>query len=141
VLSRRHLLAATLGVPSLAWAQEDGAPRRVILDASRALQAGNADRFIGYFDKRRFGGLTALRRAVTALLQNRTVASSVDVVSLTDAANGKVAQVDWILQFTPIAGPGQEETRRETVELRLSQDPSSAWRIASFDPVEFFRVL
>lgn len=113
----------------------------MILDASRALQAGNAARFLGYFDKRRFEGFSELQRTVTALLEARTVASSVDVVSISDGPDGKSAQADWLLQLTPIAGPGAVETRRQKVELTLSQQSSGGWRIASFAPVEFLRVL
>lgn len=141
MFSRRQLLTAALGASSTALAQGDDAPRRLILDASRALQAGNAARFLGYFDKRRFGGSSELRRRVSALLAARTVASSVDVVSVTESPGDRVAQVDWILQLTPIAGPGEVETRRQTVELTLAHQSSGAWRITSFDPVEFFRVL
>jgi hypothetical protein len=112
----------------------------MILDASRALQAGNAARFMGYFDERQFGGFSHLRRVVAALLEARTVASSVDVVSIAETSGDRIAKVDWILQLTPIGGPGEVETRRRTVELTLAQS-SGAWRILSFDPVEFFRVL
>ena len=139
--TRRHLLAGALGASSAAWAQEDDAARRVILDASRALQAGNAARFTGYFDKRRFAGLADLRRNVTALLEVRTAASSVDVISIADASGAKAAQVDWILQLTPISGPGKVETRRRTIELTLVQQSSGGWRIASFEPMEFFWIL
>ncbi len=141
MLSRRHLLAAALGGLSAAQAQEDEGPRRLLLDASRALQAGNAARFMGYFDKRSFEGFSDLQRKVTALLEARTVASSVDVVSIADGPEGKVAQVDWLLQLTPISGPGEVETRRQDVALTLSQLSSGEWRISSFAPVEFFRVL
>ncbi len=139
MLSRRHLLAGALSAS--AWAQDDSAPRRVILDASRALQAGNAARFMGYFDEQAFAGSAQLRRTVSALLEARTVASSVEVVSIADGANGKAAQVDWLLQLSPIAGPGAVETRRQKVELTLAQQPSGVWRIASFAPADFFRVL
>lgn len=141
MLSRRQLCVAALGASSSARAQEDEAPRRLILDASRALQAGNAARFMGYFDERRFAGFSRLRRVVTALLEARTVASSVDVVSIAETSGDRIAKVDWILQLTPIAGPGEAETRRRTVELTLAQQSSGTWRIASFDPVEFLRVL
>jgi len=141
VVSRRHLLTAALGASSVAWAQDDKTPRRVILDASRALQGGNTARFVGYFDKRRFQGLSDLRRSVSALLEARTVASSVDVLSIAEASDDRAAKVDWILQLSPIAGPGEVETRRQTIELTLAQQSSGAWRIASFEPIEFFRIL
>jgi len=130
-----------MGASSTAMAQQDEGPRRLLLDASRALQAGNAVRFMGYFDKRSFQGFSDLQRRVSALLEARTVASSIDVVSIADGAEGKVAQVDWLLQLTPINGPGEIETRRQTVAVALSQQSSGEWRISSFAPVEFLRVL
>lgn len=141
MISRRQLLVAALVAAASAAAQEDEAPRRLILDASRALQAGNPDRFMDYFDDRLLRGSSDLRRSVSALLETRTVASSVDVVSITDTPSGKAAQVDWLLQLTPLAGPGEVETRRQKVELTLARQPSGAWLITSFEPVELFRVL
>ena len=141
MLSRRHLLAGMLGAAPAALAQDDEGLRRVILDASRALQAGNPARFMGYFDKQQFRGASELRRSVSALLATREVGSSVDVLSVADGPNGKAAQVDWLLQLTPINGPGEVETRRQTVELTLTQQASGDWRITSFEPVAFFRVL
>lgn len=141
MVSRRRFLAAALGGLATVQAQEDEAPRRLILDASRALQAGSAARFLGYFDKQHFAGYSEFRRQVSGLLEARTVASSVDVVSMGDGPRGKVAQVDWLLQMTPISGPGEVVTRRQTVALTLSRQSSGRWRIASFAPVEFFRVL
>jgi len=141
VFSRRHLLVSAWVAAASAQAQDDAGPRRVILDASRALQAGNAARFLGYFDRRRFGGFSDLARRVSALLDARTVASSVDVLSIADGPGDRAAEADWLLQLTPIGGPGEVETRRQTIELTLSQHSSGEWRIASLAPVEFFRIL
>lgn len=113
----------------------------MILDASRALQAGNAARFLGYFDEQGWDGFPELRRSVIALLAARTVASSVDVVNITDGTGGKAAKVDWLLRLTPLGGPGDVETRRQTVELKLVEESAGSWRIASFAPIELFRVL
>lgn len=141
MVSRRYLFASAWVAVTTARAQDEATPRRVILDASRALQGGNAARFMGYFDERQFTGFSDLRRSVSALLETRRAASSVDIVSITDSSGDKKIKVDWILQLTPIAGPGEIETRREMIELTLSQQLSGAWRIASFDPVKFLRVL
>ena len=141
MVSRRYLLASAWVAVASARAQENPAPRRLILDVSRALQAGNATRFMGYFDERQFKGFSDLRRSVSALLETRTAASSVDIISNTESSAGRTIKVDWILQLTPIADPGGIETRRQMVELVLTQQSSGAWRIASFDPVEFLRVL
>lgn len=96
---------------------------------------------MGYFDERQYRGSSELRRSVSALLGTRTVASSVDVISMSDTPDGRAAQVDWLLQLTPLAGPGEVETRRQKVDLTLAQQSPGAWRITSFTPVEFFRVL
>ena len=141
MVSRRYLLGSVWVAVASAQEHKDPAPRRVILDASRALQGGNAARFLGYFDERQFTGFSDLRRSVSALLETRRAASSVDIVSITDSSGDKTIKVDWILLLTPIAGPGEIETRREMIELTLSQQSSGAWRIASFDPVKFLRVL
>ena len=141
MVSRRYLLAAPWAAVAYAQTQDDAAPRRVILDASRALQAGNAARFLGYFDERQFPDFSALRRNVTALLEARTVASSVDIVSIGNSSGDRKMRVDWLLQLTPIAGPGEIETRRQMVELTLSQQSPGKWRIASLAPIELFRVL
>jgi len=94
-----------------------------------------------YFDKRQFGDFSDLRRSVSALLETRTAASSVDILSNTESSGGRTIKVDWILQLTPIVGPGEIETRRQMVQLTLTQQSSGAWRIMAFDPVEFLRVL
>ena len=141
MVSRRYLLASACVAVASARAQDDPVPRRVILDVSRALQAGNAARFMVYFDKRQFGDFSDLRRSVSALLETRTAASSVDILSNTESSGGRTIKVDWILQLTPIVGPGEIETRRQMVQLTLTQQSSGAWRIMAFDPVEFLRVL
>ena len=141
MVSRRYLLVSACLAAASAQAQEDEAPRRVILDASRALQAGNAARFMGYFDERKFGAFAELRRTVTALLEARTAASSVAVTSIADSSDYKAIRVDWILQLTPIAGPGEIETRRRMIELTLAEQSPGVWRIVNFVPTDFLRVL
>lgn len=140
-LSRRHLLL--LGTLALkpAAAQDSTGPRRLLLDASRALQGGNAARFIGYFDKQHYAERPALRRTITALLEARTVASSIDIISLVEYEGGWRAEIDWLLQLSPIAGAGPIETRQQTVTAQLGEDSKGRWRIVGFDYGGLFRVL
>lgn len=141
IYTRRSLLLLGAAAAGSAFAQQDEGPRRLILDASRALQAGNAARFLSYFDKTKFTEFPALRRTVTALTQARTIASSVDILSL--AANDAIwnAEVDWLLQLTPISGAGSLERRQETATLTIAKNSKDHWLIASFSPIELFRVL
>ncbi len=113
-------------------------PRRVILDASRALQAGSAARFLSYFDKDGFEQFAALRRDVTVLVETRTVASSVEITSLSADGDARQASVDWLLQLTPASGPGPLERRREALQLRIAKRGKS-WKIEALKPADFFR--
>lgn len=140
-LSRRHiLLLGTLALKPAA-AQDSTGPRRLLLDASRALQGGNAARFIGYFDKQHYTERPTLRRTIAALMEARTVASSIDILSLLENDGGWQAKIDWLLQLSPIAGAGAIETRQQTVTAELAEDKKGRWRITGFDSGDLFRVL
>ncbi len=80
-----------------------------------------------------------MQRNVVALIETRTVASSVEVVSVAEEGALRRLQVDWLLQLTPLAGPGALETRQETVEIRLGPGRKDEWKISSLSPVDFFR--
>ncbi len=139
-LTRRNWLLG--GVAAFAaHAQEHMPQRRLILDASRALQAGNAARFLGYFDRKSFDDFGSLERSVAALLEARTVASSVDVLSLKEADGAWLAEVDWLLQLTAVSATGPIERRSETVRLTVASDKKNRWRITAFEPLELFRIL
>ena len=127
--------AVLLFVTAAPAQQEQDAARRLVLDASRALQAGNAARFLGYFDIDATPGFVRLRRNVLDLLEIKTVASSVDIVKADLAGGVTVLDVDWLLQLTPIRELGSVEHRRQTVrvKVRAGNDPA----IVLFEPVEF----
>ena len=141
ISSRRQLLLLGALAVRSGLAQDSKAPRRVILDASRALQGSNAPRFIGYFDKTQYKQLAVLRQTVTALLATRSVGSSVDILTLVEHDSGWKAEIDWLLQLTPIQGAGPIETRQESVTVELRQNAKGQWRMTSFDPIDLFRVL
>lgn len=141
IATRRQLLLLGVLAVRPASSQDSTGPRRLILDASRAIQGGNSARFIGYFDKQAYAERPALRRAVTALLETRTAASSVDILSLVELDGVWHAEVDWLLQLTPIAGAGPIERRQETISAQLAQGTKGRWRFTSFGPTELFRVL
>jgi len=111
--------------------------RRLVFDASRALQAGNAARFLGYFDKRETPGFGRLRENVLALLAINTVASSVEVKQASVEDNEVRMTVDWLMQLTPADGVGPVEQRREQIEVRVRVDQEP--KIISLVPNSFLR--
>jgi hypothetical protein len=126
------ILAAPLAAQS-----EERPARRLVLDASRALQAGNAARFLGYFDKDAMPELEELRNDVLALVDLRTIASSVRVEKTAVEDGVATMTVDWLLQLTPSGEVGAVERRRDVIEVRvrLGDEP----KIVSLTPAKLFR--
>ena len=121
-MNRRVFSLALGGCLAVSAQQRD--PRieaavRSLMDASRALQAGNAALFLSFFNRKRVADFSRLREWVRALAEQRDVASSIDVVS--EDLDGKTVklQVDWILQITPNRQPGAVETRQESIAVEM----------------------
>ncbi len=134
-------LSAGLFAVSGAMRAEDEAVavRLVILDAGRALQANNAALFLSKFDSRSMAGFDDLSVHVRALAAQRTIASSVEVGPVQeDEGGGLAVTVDWLLQLTPLSGPGPVEVRQENLSLRFVKRKGK-WKIAALEPLEFFR--
>ena len=125
-----------LGGAALAGAQTEGS-RRLLLDASRALQAGSAARFFSYFDREKVADWPTLRESVLALTEQRTIASSIEIVSSEEDETATRVDVDWLLQITPRDGLGPVERRRET--LRVKVEPRGReLKITSIEPIQIF---
>lgn len=142
------LVAAFLpyGAPgSLLRAQEDTAAnaearevRRVIHDASRALQARNASLFLKGFDRKQFAGYADLEPHIVALTTQSDIASSIEIVAFERKDGGYRLRVDWLLQLSVLETPGRLETRREILEMAAAQDKGK-WKITDLRPLRFFR--
>lgn len=111
---------------------------RMVRDASRALQAGNAASFLSYFDKDEFADFAALRENVAALAAQRQIASSIEIIEITKGEKGWRLRVSWLLQLTYTGDPGPVETRRETVGCSVKK-LRGAWKIVQLEPVALFR--
>ncbi len=116
------------------------AATRVLKDASRALQARNAVRFLSYFDRKRSAGYPEIESSVVALTRQADIASSIEVTAFTQEAGEYLATADWILQLTLISAPGPVTTRHEKVHLRMAKS-KGRWKIIELDPVDFLRPL
>ena len=111
---------------------------RLLLDASRAVQAGSAPRFLGYFDRKRTPGFAELRRGIFALVEGNNVASSVEIRERTEADGDIELVVDWLLQITADREPGPVEQRRETVRVRVRVDEGGKAKLVGIEPISFF---
>ena len=116
------------------------AATRVLKDASRALQARNAARFLSYFDRKRSADYPEIESSVVALTRQADIASSIEVSAFTQEAGEYLATADWILQLTLIGAPGQVTTRRQNIHLRVAKS-KGRWKIIDLDPVDFLRPL
>jgi hypothetical protein len=130
---------------SLLRAQEDTAEaaearevRRVVHDASRALQARNASLFLRGFDRKQFAGYEDLESHIVALTTQSDIASSIEIVVIEREDSGYRLRVDWLLQLSVLETPGPLETRREILEISTVQEKGK-WRITNLTPVRFFR--
>jgi hypothetical protein len=112
--------------------------RRVVQDASRALQSGDAALFLHYFDRRKFAGYPTIESHVVALTTQSDVASSVQFGEIKPVEGGYRLRVDWLVQLSVKETPGPLETRREVVTM-VAAEQKGRWKITSLDPVEFFR--
>ena len=111
---------------------------RMLRDASRALQAGNAASFLGYFDAGEFAGFAELRKNIVALTAQRQIASSIEITGFEQIESGYRVRVNWLLQLTYTGDPGPVETRQELVTCIVKRQ-SNSWKIVDLDPVSFFR--
>ena len=116
---------------------DTGAIRQVIRDASRALQSGNAPLFLASFDRRAMPGFARFRDEVTALTEQRRIASSVESAPPEGGPNEWSVRVNWLLELTPKLDPGPVERRHETLVLGLHRK-GNRWKIVRIDPSDFF---
>jgi hypothetical protein len=121
-----------------AEAVEEREVRRVVHDASRALQARNASLFLRGFDRKQFSGYADLESHIVALTTQSDIASSIEIVAIEREDSGYRLRVDWLLQLSVLETPGPLETRREILEISAAQEKGK-WRITDLTPVRFFR--
>jgi hypothetical protein len=111
---------------------------RMVRDASRAIQAGNAASFLGYFDEAEFAGFAELRKNTAALTAQRQIASSIEITETELLDQGYRVRISWLLQLTYTGDPGPVETRQELVTC-IVKSKSNSWKIVDLDPISLFR--
>jgi hypothetical protein len=131
-------LAAAASSPGQQGSSDAAGIGRMLRDASRAIQAGNAASFLGYFDKDEFAGFAALRENVVALTGQRQIASSIEITELAGAENGYRVGVSWLLQLSYTGDPGAVESRQEAVTCAV-KEIGGKWKVVQLEPVSLFR--
>ena len=133
-MTRRAALALIAGASRAQTTKSTGEEAaRLVLDASRALQARRAGRFLGYFEKSETPEFARFRENVLALSATREIASSVRIEKVAVEEEAVRLQVDWLLQLTPLEQPGAVEHRQALVEILVRGK-----KIASFSAPDGF---
>ena len=108
----------------------------VIRKAADALRSHNAAALWLLFDPK-MPGYAALRSASGALIRSSDIDSVVDFRKNDGDDHSRVLEMDWRLDITQTERVGAVTHRRRIVTCRLEQE-GEAWRIVSFEPVDFF---
>ncbi len=131
-------LAAPVDAAHAQASNAEAAIKRLVLDASRALQSANAALFMGLFDRSAFEGYAALRQDVFALTAQCRIASSVAVGAIEEDGSGQwAASVDWLLELSPKLDPGPIDRRHRAVRIAVRKR-GKRWRIVDLAPAGFF---
>jgi hypothetical protein len=99
---------------------------RMVRDASRAIPAGNAASFLGYFDEAEFAGFAELRKNTAALTAQRQIASSIEITETERLDQGYRVRISWLLQLTYTGDPGPVETLQALVTF-IVKSKSNSW--------------
>jgi hypothetical protein len=132
------VLLAAASAPGQQDRGDSAAIGRMVRDASRAIQAGNAASFLGYFDEAEFAGFAELRKNTAALTAQRQIASSIEITETERLDQGYRVRISWLLQLSYTGDPGPVETRQELVTCIVKR-MSNSWKIVDLDPVSHFR--
>jgi hypothetical protein len=125
-------------LPFAACLRADSAQQVWDLFASMAaaLSEANIDAFMGAFDPA-MPGFEALRAAVTGLLHEAEVQSSIELVEEQGDDSSRTVEMDWLVHIVNRQDGAVAERRRERVKCRVEKS-GKQWRIASLEPLQFF---
>ena len=117
-------------------ADEPAPAADTVKQAATALGDGDAAAFSAAFDSS-MPGLAALRSVATGLLRQADVQSSIQFRGDSGDGRSRTLQMDWELRIAERQASTAVTTRRARVTCRLSLG-SGQWRIAGFEPPDFF---
>jgi hypothetical protein len=115
-------------------------PAQEVLDLftnlAASLSAGNAEEFMGAFDKS-MPGYSKLRDGVTGLTKVGGIESSVEVVRDEGDAQHRTVEVDWRMRIKSNVDATASVPRQQTIQCKLEKK-GRKWKIVSLDPVGYF---
>ena len=130
-MTRRQLL---LLFPALVWADEWQEIVDWVGKWVQRLTEENASEFLRAFEQ---SLRDRLETSVWALARNYEVASSINVLGIAEAGDGRTVQLDWYLSLKPHSPNAAVIARRERVTLTL-QRAKKGWQVQALSPESFF---
>jgi hypothetical protein len=101
-----------------------------------ALSEINVPQFMDAFDKD-MPDYEKLKNAVTALVSQAEVSSSVEPVKDEGDDTKRTVELDWYLEIRSLLPDGPVVHRREVIQCELRKE-KKRWKIVSIKPLEFF---
>jgi hypothetical protein len=115
-------------------------PRQEIYDLlgsmASGLSEGTPSQFLEKFD-RSMKGYAELAANIRAMVAQRDVLSSIDLVDDAGDDQARTVRVDWLLQLADRQNSAAVERRQTTVVVKLVKQKRK-WRIVSLEPLDFF---
>ena len=135
-MTRRSILLALAAAP-LRGADPAEQVWEVLTGMAASLSASDAPGFLHAFDSS-MKGYEDLRAAVTGLVAEAEVESTIDPVENTGDDQNRTLQVSWALRLISRSELQKVTDRQTTVTLRLARQRGK-WKVVSFDPADLFR--
>ena len=135
---RAIALSCCLGILACVALRADAHDDIVDLFASMAaaLSEINVAQFMDAFDKST-SDYEKLKNAVTALVAQGEISSSVEPLKDEGGESTRSVEVDWVLDIRSLTPDGPLVRRREVIRCELRKD-KKRWKIVSIKPIEFF---
>ena len=108
----------------------------LLTQVASALSERNPEAFLAAFDSA-MPGYEKLRAAVSALLRDAEVQSSIELEEDDGDGAARSVELDWLLKIRPEQEATASTRRQQRVKCRLRKT-GKQWRIVSFEPLEFF---
>jgi hypothetical protein len=135
-MTRRAILLALAALP-VRGADASAQVWDVLMKMAASLAAGDAPGFLRAFD-RRMKGFEDFRAAVTGLVAEAEVESTIDPVQNDGDDRNRTLEVTWSLRLIARSDLQTVTQRQATVTMRLARQ-GAEWKIGAFEPANLFR--